>query len=123
MKKLYFWMLLLAVVMLGLPWLAVTFVKGDAGMAVVFILFFAVNPVYSAVLGAFSGKDVKKLWFLPLLSALMFLIGTWIFFEMNEPVFILYAAAYLVVGAAAMLISALITKKANKDEEKDEENQ
>ena len=31
-------------VMWGLPWLAVTF-AGDAGMAVCFVLFFAINPI------------------------------------------------------------------------------
>ena len=32
--------------MLVFPWLAVTFVKSDGGMAVCFILFFALNPIW-----------------------------------------------------------------------------
>ena len=116
MKKLYFGLIFLAIVMVALLWIAASFVKGAAGTAAVIILIFAVNPVYSAILGVFSGKNIKKLWFLPIISALIFFIGTWIFFELNEPLFFLYTAAYLVLGAAAMLISALITKKANKNE-------
>lgn len=33
-----------AAVMVLLPWLTVTFVRGDAAMAVCFLLFFGVNP-------------------------------------------------------------------------------
>lgn len=101
-------------VMLAFPWLAVTFVKGDAGMAVCFLLFFAVNPLYSVLIGAFAGKDVKHLWSFPIVSAVLFLIGTWIFFDMGETAFILYAAVYLVIGIMAMLISMLIRKKTQK---------
>ncbi len=110
-KNIILWLAASAVVMLAFPWLAVTFVKGDAGMAVCFLLFFAVNPLYSVLIGAFAGKDVKHLWSLPVISAVLFLIGTWIFFDMGETAFILYAAVYLVIGIMAMLISMFIRKK------------
>ena len=103
-----------AVVMLVFPWLAVTFVKADAGMAVCLLLFFAVNPLYSVLIGAYAGKDIRRLWSFPVISAVMFLIGTWIFFDMGETAFILYAAAYLALGIVAMLISMLIRKKTQK---------
>ncbi len=74
-KNTILWMAASAVVMLAFPWLAVTFVKGDAGMAVCFLLFFAVNPVYSAIIGTFAGKDIRRLWSLPVISAMLFLIG------------------------------------------------
>ena len=110
-KNIILWVAASMVVMLALPWLAVTFVKGDEGMAVCFLLFFAVNPLYSVIIGAFAGKDVKHLWSLPVISAVLFLIGTWIFFDMGETAFILYAAVYLVIGIMAMLISMFIRKK------------
>jgi hypothetical protein len=113
-KNIILWLAASAVVMLVFPWLAVTFVKGDAGMAVCFLLFFAVNPLYSVIIGAFAGKDVKHLWSLPVISAVLFLIGTWLFFDMGETAFILYATVYLVIGIMAMLISMLIRKKTQK---------
>lgn len=113
-KNIILWLAASAVVMLAFPWLAVTFVRGDAGMAVCFLLFFVVNPLYSVITGAFAGKDVKHLWSLPIILAVLFLIGTWIFFDMGETAFILYAAVYLVLGIAAMLISKLIRKKTQK---------
>ena len=89
-KNIIFWLAVTAAIMLALPWLAVTLVKGDAGMAVCFLLFFALNPLYSVILGVFAGKDMKHLWSLPIVSAALFLIGTWIFFDMGEMAFVLY---------------------------------
>ena len=111
MKKIVFWLIISACVMFVLPWMAVAFVNGNGAMAACFILFFAVNPVFSIILGVFSGEDAKRLWWLPVVSAVFFLAGTWMFFDAGETAFILYAAGYLALGIAAMLISALIRKK------------
>ena len=113
-KNIILWLAVSAVVMLALPWIAVTFVKGDAGMAACFVLFFALNPLYSVILDVFAGKDVKHLWSLPVISAVLFLIGTWIFFDMGEMAFVLYAAVYLALGIVTMLISMIIRKKVQR---------
>ena len=105
------WVMISMVIMLVLPWLAISFVKGDAGLAVCFILFFAVNPIYSVIMGVFSGKNIKSLWGMPVISAVLFLLGSWIFFSMGERVFILYAGVYLILGIAAMTISMIIHRK------------
>ena len=110
MKKLAGWTAAAAVLMVGLPWLAVAF-AGDAGMAVCFLLFFAVNPVFSAACGVAAGKNIKQLWALPVIAAGLFLAGVWIFFEMGEPAFLMYAGCYLLIGLAVMLICALVKKK------------
>ncbi len=102
------------VVMLMFPWLAVTFVKGDVGMAACLFLFFSVNPLYSVIIGVFTGKNIRHLWSLPIISAMLFLIGTWIFFDMGETAFILYAVVYLVLAIVAMLISMFIRKRAQR---------
>jgi len=80
-------------------------------MAVCFILFFAVNPLFSMVCGVFAGKDIKRLWPLPIITAGLFLIGTWLFFEMGETAFLLYCGCYLMIGIVAMLISAFVNKR------------
>lgn len=111
MKKMLSWIAASAGVMLALPWMAVTFVKGDGGMAICFVLFFALNPIYAICVGAAAGKDGRKLWALPVITALLFLIGTWLFFDWREKAFVLYALIYLFLGIAAMLISMFIEKK------------
>lgn len=104
------WTAASAGIMLLLPWAAVTFVKGDGGMAACFALFFAVDPIYSVLIGILAGRDMEHLWSLPILSAFLFLAGTWLFFGMGEPAFLIYAAVYLVLGGTAMLISGIVCR-------------
>ena len=114
MRRLLGWAAGSALVMLGLPGLAVAFLRGDAGMGVCLLLFFAVDPAWSVFLGALAGRDGKRLWSLPLLSAALFLAGAWTFFDRGEWAFLLYAAIYLALGLAAMLVSACV-KRHGKD--------
>lgn len=107
------WKMLTAAVliMLGLPWAAVTFAPGDAGMAVCFLLFFAVDPIYAVIVGCLAGRDVRKLWFQPLLTALLFLVGTWVMFDMGEPAFARYALVYLALGYGVMGIRWIVKNR------------
>ena len=106
------WMVpMTASVIVGLlvPWVAVAFLA-DAGLAVCLIQFYVLEPAVSAWVGWRAGEDSGRMWCLPLASACFFLLGTWLQFEMGEPAFLLYAGVYLLLGAAAMIISALLTK-------------
>ena len=95
MKKI----LLSVLIMILLPFLAVTFVKGDNGMAICFVLFYAINPLFSIYIGYSTDK-----WIYPIVNSLLFLVGTWIFFDMGEIAFIYYAIVYLLLGLVTMLI-------------------
>lgn len=110
-KNMIIWFAVSAVLMLALPWLAVTFVKSDAGMAVCLLLFFVVNPLFSVIIGTFAGKDVRHLWSFPVVSTALFLVGAWILFDIEEMAFLLYATVYLALGVVAMLISMFVRKK------------
>lgn len=115
MKRRFFcWLAASAVIMLLLPYLAVTFVPGDGAMAVCFLLFYLIDPVFSLMIGSYAGRNWKQLWFLPVLSALLFLAGTWIFFDMGESAFLLYAAVYLALGVAAMAVSGSLRARVGK---------
>ena len=115
MKRSFFiWAAISACVMLLLPWLSVTFVKADAGMAAIFLLFYAVNPAYSVAVGIVSGNNMRGMWALPLISAVLFLMGVWIFFDLGEVAFVGYAAGYLVIGAVSMLATALVRTKLHR---------
>ena len=96
--------------MIGCPWLAVTF-AGSMGMAVCFLLFFSINPLFAAFSGAFAGQNIKRLWALPIITSGLFLAGAWLFFEMSEIAFLWYGVGYLVIGVALMLVSALLKGK------------
>lgn len=101
MKKAIRWALGAAVLMIGCPWLAVAF-AGEAGMAICFILFFAVNPVFALLCGLAAGKALRRLWFLPLTTAALFLLGAWTFFSPLDTAFFFYAVIYLCIGLIAM---------------------
>lgn len=105
------WLITTAVIMFAFPCLVVTLVNGNSGMVVCFILFFALNPFYAICSGIYAGKNVKKFWSLTIITALFFLIGAWLFFDMGEKSFIVYALIYLLIGIATMLISAFIKRK------------
>lgn len=110
-QDMIFWLILSAIFMLLLPWMAVTFIRGDGGMAACFILFYGLNPIYSVTAGAFAGKNWKRLWYLLAVSAILFLLGTWIFFDIGELAFILYAMVYLALGILAMSISVFFNNR------------
>ena len=113
MKSRSGWTISAIFLMIGCPWLAVTF-AGSAGMSVCFLLFFAVDPLFFVFCGAAAGRNIKQLWALPILAAGLYLAGVWIFFEMGEPAFLLYCGGYLVIGATAMLVSWFLTGRKQK---------
>ncbi len=110
MKKNILFANITAFIMICLPLFTVLW-AGVNGMAICFLLFFAVNPIYSLVVGIFAGKDIKKRWWKPIISAILFLLGAWLFFAApGETDFLYYTAIYLLIGALAMGITKLIKK-------------
>ena len=108
-RKPMFWLLASGIVMLAFPWLAVTCIPSNTGMTAVLILFFAVNPGYSMAAGYYAGKQIRRLWWVPAVSAAAFLAGAWLFLEAGEPAFWTYAGIYFAIGMEAMFVSRLIT--------------
>ena len=111
MKKIIYYLIASVFLMFILPWLAVTLVPNDAGMITTVFLLFTVNPIYSIIVGVFAGKNVKTLWWLPIVTIIIFLAGTRTFFEMGEPAFLLYGGCYLLISIIAMLVSAFANKE------------
>ena len=110
MKAFIGWIVAAILLMIGTPWLTVT-VADNAGMFVCILLFYVINPIFSAICGVFAGMNIKKLWSLPIVVAILFFAGVWIFFEMGEVAFLQYGGFYLIIGTVAMLISAFIKNK------------
>lgn len=96
------WITVTVAVMFALPFCVARFAPADAGMALCMIIFLIVNPVHSAILGFCCGKNIRQMWNLPLVSSVAFLAGAWLFFDIKEAWFIIYASVYLIIGWAAM---------------------
>ena len=114
MKKFLPWILASGGIMLGLPCLAVTFLEDDSGMATCLILLFALNPIYAICAGVYAGKYIKKLWASPILTALFFLAGTWLFLDIGEKAFLLYALVYFYVPKEKALREILLVVESFK---------
>ena len=108
------WLSVTVVVMFLLPFAVARLASECSGMALCMILFFIVNPIYSAILGYRCGKDVRRMWNLPLVSAIAFLAGAWIFFDIHEIWFIVYAGIYLAIGYIVMFISKYMNRRVQK---------
>lgn len=63
-----------------------------------------------------SHEDVGRMWELPLVSAMAFLAGAWIFFDIHELWFIAYAIVYLIIGWIAMAIGNYLYKRVLKNQ-------
>ena len=112
MNKFLTYLMVTAFIMIGVPWIVVSFVKGNEGIMACKILFYAVYPLYSFIVGLYAGKNVKVRFILPALTAAFFLGGIWMFFEWEEPVYKMYAAGYFMLSVIAMLMRALIRRHA-----------
>lgn len=98
-------------VMFALPFAMARLASECSEMALCMILFFIVNPIYSAILGFRCGRNIRQMWNLPLVSSIAFLAGTWLFFDIKEVWFIIYASVYLIIGCMAMGISKYLNKR------------
>ncbi len=107
MKKNICWTVASIGVLFVLPLLAANF-AGQSGMALCFILFYAVNPVLFVLQGISLGKTFKKSFFIPLVSSVIYLISMWLVFDMGETDFIIYSAVYFVVGTVVMAITGVV---------------
>lgn len=99
------WIILTVMVMFILPLLVAKLSSECSGMALCMMLFLVVNPLYSIILGFISGRDIRNLWNLPIISAVAFLAGVWMFFDITEPWFIAYAGVYLCISLITMFIA------------------
>lgn len=107
--------ILTVLVMVVLPWVIVVGAKAEA-MGLVFLLFYAGYPLYSVFIGWRAGKDIKKRWFLPILSAGVFLLGALLIFTHEEMMFYKFALVYLVIGILVMFIYGEKGREASDNE-------
>ncbi len=110
MNKILKWTALSAIVMLLFPLIAVTFVPSNAGMMIMMLMFLIINPIYYIVIGVVSSNDVKRMWVLPVVSSVLFLVGTYMFLGKNVSAFLMYALIYFIISMGSMFISDLIKR-------------
>ena len=95
--------------MLIVPLIVISTVKAEAGMMTTMLFFFAVYPVISVCLGIIAGKDIKHLWFVPALIAVLFWFFSLFTYQTAFPV--VYSVIYFVISVISMVIKSKNNKK------------
>ena len=108
------WMLISTLIVCMLPILIAMIIPSETGMMVCLVLFFVVNPIYSAILGFMASKRGGFMKAVPVVSALMFIVGTTILFGLADYTFVLYGAYYLAISYTVMFIKALLQMRRNR---------
>lgn len=108
-KVLLFFILNIILTLL-IPFLVTKVVPADAGMAVCMLLFFIGYPILSIVLGIVISKDMKFLWWMPLVASFSFPL----LFSLSMGGMIwelyTYSGIYLFLGYAVSALLLLIKK-------------
>ena len=98
-------------VLLILPLIFVNLSEPHDAMGLFMIFFFVINPIASATTNAFVNKDIKKLWWFPILFALVFLLSYWIVLKEIVLDLTIYAFIYMLIGYFVMAISWIAKRK------------
>ena len=108
-KPAFLWTAASLLLFLLIPWLTCLVIHSDAAMAVCFILWYAIDPVFAIAAGMFAGKRPRELWFLPLLIPTLFVLASWTCFEWADPAYFTYALFYLALCGTTMFVFLILT--------------
>ena len=114
-NKVFLLMALEFVTMFIMPLLTVNFVHYKSVFLCLILLLLAVYPIVSIIVGIIVGKDIRKLWYIPLINFLLFPRLHWIVFKSVELIFHMYSFGFLVITSVSALITYFINKKLNKN--------
>lgn len=78
------------------------------------IFFFGINPITTIYLNSMINKDIKKLWWIPVLFSLIFLLSYWLVLKDVIADLMIYAVIYLVLGVIAMVLSYFLSNRSKK---------
>ena len=78
-------------------------------MDLAFIMLYGVIPAYSVLIGIVSGTDIRKKWFLPVLSAAFYALGVVLFFATDDMAFWSLGGLYLAIGLISMFLSVVVS--------------
>lgn len=110
-KKIFIILTVMLCMLLILPIILINTSKPHEFMGITMMLFFIVNPLTTAIINSMVGKNIKKMWWMPILFCIMFLLSYWLVLEEIILDLIFYALIYLVIGIIFVVGSWLFAKK------------
>lgn len=110
-KKIIITFIIMTAVLFIVPFIFVKVAEPHEFMGIMILLFFVVNPITAAVINSMIGKDVNKLWWMPTLFSIVFLLSYWLVLEEIIIDLIFYAVIYLIIGLIFMIASSFVARK------------
>ena len=110
-KKMIVTFIIMIAILFVLPFILVKVAEPHEFMGIMILLFFVVNPITAAVVNSLIGKYAKKLWWMPVLFPIAFLVSYWIVLEEIIIDLLFYAVIYFVIGLIFMIGSLFIARK------------
>ena len=110
-KKIFIILTIIINVLLILPFILIKVSKPHEFMGIMVMLFFVVNPITAAIINSMIGKDIRYMWWMPLLFCIVFLLSYWLVLEEIILDLIIYALIYLIIGLIFMMASLFVVKK------------
>ena len=109
-KKSIFIFTTMLVILFIIPFVFTKIVQPHEFMGIMIFLFFIINPITTMIINLTINKDIKKLWLVPILFSIIFLLSYWLI--LNEIILDLffYATIYLIIGLFFMFCSFFIPK-------------
>lgn len=102
---------IILIVTIILPLLIAFLAIGLDGFGLLLLLMFIGNPITAIFLGILSAADIKKLYWIPILLPVVFILSYWIILQGIILELIIYAIFYLLIGLITMKITKLIKNK------------
>ena len=110
-KKIFIILTIMLCVLFILPFILINISKSHEFMGITMMLFFVVNPLTTAFINSMIGKDIKRMWWMPILFCIVFLLSYWLVLAEIILDLIFYAVIYIIIGIIFMIGSWFFTKK------------
>lgn len=110
-NKILIYIITVLLILLIIPFIAMNIIKPNEGMGFLLLMFFIINPIVSILLGVLSGKNISKLFWIPISFAILFPVLY--VFTLEELVMdlYLYSIGYLVLGLVSMTVTYYLNKR------------
>ena len=110
-KKIIISFIAMLAVLFILPVIFIKTAEPHEFMGIIMLLFLGVNPIATAIINSMIGKDIRKMWWMPVLFSIVFLLAYWIVLKEIILDLMFYAVSYLIIGLLFMFISMFVAKK------------
>lgn len=110
-NKIFMLFMIIFILMFIIPLIIVKLFNHTSVLGCLILLLMIIYPIFSIVVGIIVGKNLKKLWYIPLIIFIIFPMLYWIVLETIEFDFYIYSFGYFVISSLVMVITHFINKK------------